>query len=106
MKNRIKGAFLTLLMLFATLYPSGQVYANGLSPKIMTFFEKDDLINQLAIDQDFVILTIENFLRPRLTLLQNNNLSDGGKTNFNVRIKKFSSIKHKKTGANLLQVNM
>ncbi len=56
MKNKINGALLTLLMLFATLYPSGQAYANGLPPKIMTYFEKEDLALQLAGSKNFLAM--------------------------------------------------
>ncbi|WP_395059750.1 hypothetical protein [Flavobacterium sp.] len=60
MKNKINTAFLTLVMLFATLYPSGQAYANGLPPKVMTYFEKEDLADKLASDNRFLLLNINS----------------------------------------------
>lgn len=59
MKNRVKGAFLTLLMLFATLYPSGKAYANGLPPENlkverMSLSEKQILTNELVNDKEFL----------------------------------------------------
>lgn len=58
MKNRIKGAFLTLLMLFATLYPSAQGYANGLPPSVMTALEKNSFVEELVNDTDFIKYTL------------------------------------------------
>ncbi|MFV8352643.1 hypothetical protein [Flavobacterium sp. XS2P14] len=54
MKNKIKSGFLTLIMLFTTLYPSGQAFANGLPPVGMTLVEKQVFAEELANDDDFV----------------------------------------------------
>ena len=56
MKNNLKGIFLTVLMLFATLYPCGQSYANGLPSKTMTISQRKVLVEQLSKDNEFKIL--------------------------------------------------
>lgn len=66
MKNKINTAFLTLLMLFATLYPSGQAYANGLPPNIANYTstinnsvsleEKEQMVDKLSTDIDLLHL--------------------------------------------------
>lgn len=53
MKNKINTAFLTVLMLFATLYPSGQAYANKNNNHLITEIAKIDLAKKLVKDKDY-----------------------------------------------------
>ena len=82
MKNRIKGYFLTLLMLFGCLYPSGQAFANGTPPKIMSVFDKEELVNELAKSNYFVdyiinltqcsmIYTLNSLVKPKEEIERN-----------------------------------
>ncbi|WP_310557571.1 hypothetical protein [Flavobacterium sp.] len=74
MKNKIKGMFLTVLMLFGALYPSGQAYANGLPPKIMTYIEKQNIANKLVNDDDFMKFCKFKLIIPFIFLLKQSKL--------------------------------
>lgn len=62
MKNRIKGAFVVLLMLFGCLCFSEQAYANGSPPKTIQVFENEELVKKLALNDNFVVLNFNSAL--------------------------------------------
>ncbi len=91
MKNKIKGMFLTLLMLFATLYPSGQAYANGLPLTGISSIQKQAISNELVNNKDYISMMKNCSIIPMLQLARMSISNEEQIKDLNIKIDKLKS---------------